>query len=150
MPCCGCSTGASPRCRASQSRCRPRPAGCSPGRHVGRVGEDVAKGREVLPAGRALRPQDVGLIASIGVGTVTVVRRPRVAVLVTGDELLPPGSVPEGFRIVDSNSPMLAALVARDGGECLPVRYLPDRYDAVRDAIRDCGADVILVSGASS
>ena len=109
----------------------------SPGRHVGRVGEDVAKGREVLPAGRRLRPQDVGLLASIGVRTVAVVRRPRVAVLVTGDELLPPGAVPEGFRIVDSNSPMLAALVARDGGECRPVRYLPDHYEAVRDAIRD-------------
>src|SRR5581483_9397208 len=107
----------------------------SPGRHVGRVGEDVAKGRAVLPAGRALRPQDVGLIASIGVRGVSAVRRPRVAVLVTGDELLPPGSVPAGYRIVDSNSPMLAALVARDGGDCLPPRRLPDRYEAVRDGL---------------
>ena len=122
----------------------------APGRHVGRVGEDVAKGRVVLSPGRRLRPQDVGLIASIGGGTVSVVRRPRVAVLVTGDELLPPGSVPSGDRIVDSNSLMLAALVARDGGECLPVRYVPDRYDAVRDAIRDAAADVVLVSGGSS
>ena len=125
----------------------------SPGRHVGRVGEDVAKGRVVLPAGRRLRPQDVGLLASIGVSAVTVVRRPRVAILVTGNELLPPGSVPEGFKIVDSNSPMLAALVARDGGECLPVvRYLADDYAAVRDAVRDAAtsADVILVSGGSS
>ena len=122
----------------------------SPWRHVGRVGEDVAKGREVLPAGRRLRPQDVGLLASIGVASVPVVRRPRVAVLVTGDELLPPGSVPEGYHIVDSNSPMLAALIARDGGVCLPVRYVPDRYEAVRDAIRDAVADVVLVSGGSS
>jgi molybdopterin molybdotransferase len=122
----------------------------SPGRHLGRVGEDVAKGRVVLPAGRRLRPQDVGLLASIGVGAVNVVRRPRVAILVTGNELLPPGSRPEGFKIVDSNSPMLAALVARDGGECLPVRYLPDDYAAVRDAIRNADADVILVSGGSS
>jgi molybdopterin molybdotransferase len=122
----------------------------SPGRHIGRVGEDVARGRAVLPSGRRLRPQDVGLLASIGAGSVVAVRRPRVAVLVTGDELLPPGSAPEGYRIVDSNSPMLAALVARDGGECLPVRYLPDRFEAVRDAIRDADADVILVSGGSS
>jgi molybdopterin molybdotransferase len=122
----------------------------SPGRHVGRVGEDVVVGREVVPARRRLRPQDVGLVASVGVGTVSVVRRPRVAVLVTGDELLPPGSVPEGYRIVDSNSPMLAALVSRDGGEPLPVRYLPDRYEAVRDAIGEADADVILVSGGSS
>ncbi len=120
------------------------------GKHVGRVGEDVAKGREVLPAGRRLRPQDVGLLASIGVGGVRVHRRPRVALLVTGNELLPPGAVPAGFKIVDSNSPMLAALVARDGGECLPVQYLPDDYEAVRDAIRDADADVILVSGGSS
>jgi molybdopterin molybdotransferase len=122
----------------------------SPGRHVGRVGEDVAKGRTVLPSGRRLRPQDLGLLASIGAGTVTVVRRPRVALLVTGDELLPPGSMPQGYRIVDSNSPMLAALVSRDGGICLPVQYLPDRYEAVRDAIREADADVILVSGGSS
>ncbi|HEX4609889.1 MAG TPA: molybdopterin molybdotransferase MoeA [Urbifossiella sp.] len=120
------------------------------GKHVGRVGEDVAAGREVLPAGRVLRPQDVGLLASIGVGTVAVVRRPRVAILVTGDELLPPGSVPDGVRIVDSNSPMLAALAARDGGTCEPARYLPDHFETIRDAIRDAPADVVLVSGGTS
>lgn len=122
----------------------------SPGRHVGRIGEDVTAGREVLPAGRQLRPQDVGLLAAIGVSVAVVVRRPRVAVLVTGDELLPPGSPPTGFRIVDSNSPMLAALVARDGGDCLPPLHIPDRYEAVRDAIAAADADVILISGGSS
>ena len=71
--------------------------------------------------------------------------RSWVALLVTGEELLPPGAVPAGFRIVDSNSPMLAALAARDGGDCLPVRYLPDRHELVRNAIRDTDADVILV-----
>lgn len=76
--------------------------------------------------------------------------RPRVAILVTGNELLPPGSAPEGYRIVDSNSPMLAALVARDGGQLLPVQYQPDEYTAVRDAIRDTPADIILISGGSS
>ncbi len=122
----------------------------SPGRHVGRVGEDVAKGREVLPSDRRLRPQDLGLLASIGAGTVNVVRRPRVAILVTGDELLPPGSIPEGYRIVDSNSPMIEALVARDGGTALSVQYLPDRYEAVREAIHDARADIVLISGGSS
>lgn len=122
----------------------------SPGRHVGQVGEDVVKGREVLPAGRRLRPQDIGLLASIGVAKVGVVRRPRVAILVTGNELLPPGTVPRDYRIVDSNSPMLTALVARDGGECLPVRHLKDEYEIVRDAICEADADVVLVSGGSS
>ena len=82
-----------------------------PGKHVGRVGEDVAAGRVVLPAGRRLRPQDAGLLAAIGVHDAAAVRRPRVEIVVTGDELLPAGSTPEGHRIVDSNSPMLAALV---------------------------------------
>jgi molybdopterin molybdotransferase len=121
-----------------------------PGRHVGRRGEDVAAGTRVLPAGRRLRPQDAGLLASIGAGSVSAVRRPRVAVLVTGDELLPPGSMPEGYRIIDSNSVMLAALVRRDGGVALDVTYLPDRADAVESALKNADADVILVSGGSS
>ncbi|MBN9120569.1 MAG: molybdopterin molybdotransferase MoeA, partial [Planctomycetes bacterium] len=95
---------------------RPREP-VAPGKHVVRVGEDVAKGAAVLSAGRLLRPQDVGLLASIGTATVRAVRRPRVTILVTGNELLPPGASPEGFRIVDSNSPMLAALAARDGAD---------------------------------
>lgn len=120
------------------------------GRHVIRVGEDVAAGRTVLPAGRVLRPQDVGLLAAVGAGEVTVVRRPRVAALVTGNELLPPGAVPAGYRIVDCNSPMLAALVARDGGVWAGAAYLPDRFAAIRDAVAAADADVLLVSGGTS
>jgi molybdopterin molybdotransferase len=122
----------------------------TPGRHVGRRGEDIEPGTVVLPAGRVLRPQDLGVLASIGVGRVEVVRRPRVAVLVTGDELLPCGSRPEGCRIVDSNSVMLAALVRRDGGEPVVGAIIPDRADAVREAITGCDADLLLISGGSS
>jgi molybdopterin molybdotransferase len=122
----------------------------APARHVGRRGEDVAPGRTVLPAGRVLRPQDLGLLASIGVGQVSVVRRPRAAILITGDELLPAGSRPEGFRIVDSNSVMLAVLVRRDGGEPQVGAIVPDRREAVRAAMQSTDADVLLVSGGSS
>ena len=123
-----------------------------PGKHVIRVGEDVAKGRAVLPAGRRLRRQDVGLLASIGAATVRAVRCPRVALVVTGNELLPPGAAPSGFNIVDSNSPMLAALATRDGATVHPARYLPDDFTAVRDAIREAAAtaDVVFVSGGTS
>jgi molybdopterin molybdotransferase len=127
----------------------PRGAVAS-GKHVIRIGEDVQKNREVLPSGRRLRPQDVGLLASIGVPTVQVHRLPRVALLVTGNELLPPGSVPEGFHIVDSNSPMLTALTIRDGGLPISARYLRDEYTEVHEAIRDAEADVLLVSGGTS
>src|SRR5262249_26694017 len=83
----------------------------APGRHVGRRGEDIEAGQPLLSRGRVLRPQDVGVLASVGATPVSVVRRPRAAVLVTGDELLPVGRAPEGYRIVDSNSVMLAALL---------------------------------------
>jgi len=121
----------------------------APQKHVGRAGEDVAAGAAVLPAGRVLRPQDVGVLASIGAGRVPVVRRPRVRIVVTGDELLPAGSVPVPPKIVDSNGPMLAALIARDGGLVINPGIVPDEPEAVLAAMQtDC--DVVLVSGGSS
>jgi molybdopterin molybdotransferase len=104
----------------------------------------------VLHAGRVLRPQDVGVLASIGAAPVEVIRRPSVAILVTGDELLPCGSRPEGCRIVDSNSVMLEALVWRDGGLPQIAPIVPDNQDAVRDALQSTRSDVILISGGSS
>ena len=121
----------------------------SPGKHVGQRGEDVATGALVLSAGRRLRPQDVGVLSSIGVAEIHVVRRPRVRIVVTGNELLPPGSAPRGCQIVDANSPMLAALVARDGGVPFNPGIVPDDPPAIAAALRD-DADVILVSGGSS
>ncbi len=122
----------------------------SPGRHVGRRGEDVEPGRTVLSAGRVLRPQDLGLLASLGVAAVNAIRRPRVDILITGDELLSVGSKPEGFRIVDSNSVMLAALIRRDGGVPYVAPLLPDRRELLAEAMRSSTADVLLVSGGSS
>jgi molybdopterin molybdotransferase len=121
-----------------------------PGRHVGRRGEDVQPGAAVLRAGRVLRPQDVAVLASVGASPVSVVRRPRVTIVVTGDELLPCGSKPEGYRIVDSNSVMLAALARRDGGVPRVLPIVPDTREAVTAALTGADADVLLVSGGSS
>ena len=121
-----------------------------PKKHVGAAGEDIRAGDVALRAGRWLRPQDAGLLASIGVASVPCVRRPRVRLVVTGDELLPAGSRPEGARIADSNSVVLRALAARDGAECLPFELLPDRPERIRAALEDGAADVFLVSGGSS
>jgi molybdopterin molybdotransferase len=104
----------------------------------------------VLAAGRRLRPQDVGLLASIGCSPVLCLRRPRIGLVITGDELLPPGSQPQGSQIVDSNSPMLEALIARDGGIVLPYEILPDRPELITAALRNPDADLVLVSGGSS
>jgi len=125
-------------------------AAVPPHKHVGARGEDLRRGEIMLRVGRRLRPQDAGLLASMGVARLDCVRRPRVRFVVTGDELLPAGSAPEGFRIVDSNSVTLRALVARDGGEVLPFELLPDREERIRTALAMPGADVLLVSGGSS
>jgi molybdopterin molybdotransferase len=121
-----------------------------PGRNVGRRGEDIEAGTVVLPAGRVLRPQDVGVLASVGTAVVPVIRRPSVALLITGDELLPAGARPEGCRIVDSNSVMLAALVRRDGGLPLTGPIVRDSRATVETALTGAQADVLLVSGGSS
>jgi molybdopterin molybdotransferase len=122
----------------------------APRKNVGAIGEDVRTGDVVLRAGRILRPQDAGLLASIGSVRLPCVQRPRVRLVITGDELLAPGNRPTGARIVDSNSVMLAALVARDGGVVLPHEILPDRPEAIGTALTDPGADLVLVSGGSS
>ncbi|XXT19862.1 gephyrin-like molybdotransferase Glp [Sorangium sp. So ce429] len=124
-----------------------------PGKHIAVVGEDVLAGAAVVSAGRRLRPQDVGVLASTGVAELRVVRRPSVRILITGDELLPPGSMPSGACIVDANSLVLSALAHRDGAEDVTVAYVPDRREAVRGALAAAGAsgaDVVLVSGGSS
>jgi molybdopterin molybdotransferase len=121
----------------------------APGKHVGRRGEDIASGAEVLAAGRRLRPQDLGVLSSIGAASVAVIRRPRVRIVTTGNELLPPGSRPQGHQIVDANTPMLSALIDRDGGIPSTPGIIPDSAEAILEALRD-DADVILVSGGSS
>jgi molybdopterin molybdotransferase len=124
-------------------------AAVSPGKHVGRLGEDVLRGTTLFQPGRILRPQDVGVLSSVGVGEVRVCCRPRVRLVITGNELLPSGSQPRGYRIVDANGPMLAALVARDGGLVEFPGLVPDEQDAILNALH-ADADVIVVSGGSS
>ncbi len=125
-----------------------------PGRHVGRLGEDVTESTPLLAAGRVLRPQDLGVLSAQAITSVSVIRRPRVVILVTGDELLPPGSSPDpaGARIADMNSPMLEALIARDGGLSTVVGPWPDDRASLRDAISQIArsADALLISGGSS
>ena len=125
-------------------------AAVAPHKNVGAVGEDIASGDQVLGRKRRLRAQDAGLLSSIGKARLRCIRRPRVRLVVTGDELLAAGTRPEGPRIVDSNSVVLRALVERDGGVLLPFDLLPDDPEQIRFALQDRVADVVLVSGGSS
>jgi molybdopterin molybdotransferase len=124
-------------------------AAVSPGKNVGRCGEDIVRGTRLLRAGRMLRPQDLGVLSSVGIGDIAVFSRPRVRLVVTGNELLPSGSRPQGSRIVDANGPMLAALVERDGGVVDFPGLVPDESAPILEALQS-QADVIIVSGGSS
>jgi len=121
----------------------------SPGKNVGRRGEDIVRGATLFEAGRVLRPQDLGVMSSIGHGTVNVIRKPRVRLVITGNELLPAGSMPRDFQITDANGPMLTALAERDGGIVDFPGLVPDEPGAILDALR-AGGDVVVVSGGSS
>lgn len=104
----------------------------APGANVRRPGEDVRAGQVVLRAGRRLRPPDIGLLAALGWAQVPVARRPRVAVVSTGDELLPVEAPLRPGAIRDSNSYTIAALVESWGGAALRLPVARDTLDSVR------------------
>ncbi len=121
----------------------------SPGKNIGRVGEDITAGSRVLEAGRVLRPQDLGLLSSIGVCNAPVVRRPRVRLVITGNEVLPAGTRPHHFQIADANGPMLTALAERDGAVVDSSAPIRDEADAILSALH-ANADIVIISGGSS
>jgi len=127
----------------------PAPAGA----HVRQPGEDIRAGDTALPAGRAIRAVEVGLLAALGRREVAVVRQPRVAILSTGDELAGADQPLGPGQIRDSNSYALAALITTYGGRPLRLGTAPDRLKAVRARLREAvaaGADLIVSSAGVS
>jgi len=122
------------------------------GAWIRRAGVDVEAGQTVLAAGTRLRPQDLGLAASVGVGELTVYRRMRVAVFFTGDELVMPGEPLPPGRIYNSNRFVLRGLLERLGCEVLDLGIVPDDRQRTREAFASAsvGADLIVTSGGVS
>lgn len=120
--------------------------------NIRRRGEDLRTGVEVVPAGTVLRAQTLGLAASAGHGRVTVRRRPRIAILVTGNELVSAGTTPGPGKICNSNGPMLAGLVRDLGCELVALRPVADTAEATRTALAEAAreADAIISSGGVS
>jgi molybdopterin molybdotransferase len=127
-----------------------RPA--RPGDNVIRRAEDIRQGDVALRAGTRLRPQDVGLLAGLGIVSVPVFLRPRVAILTTGDEIVAADRAPAGGQVRDVNSYTLAALVRQEGGEPRAVGIVEDVYETLLDTLRGARRDseLVLVSGGSS
>jgi len=123
------------------------------GAHIRRRGEECAAGTELVPAGVDLGPLQLAAIAAANVATVTVSRRPRVAVIATGTELLAPGSELERGQIPESNSLLLAALARSAGSDVILQATVQDVDADLRSAIADAGArdaDAIITSGGVS
>jgi molybdopterin molybdotransferase len=120
-------------------------------RHIRRAGQDFAKGDVVIPTGRRITARDVGLAAAANHPWLSVHRRPRVAILATGDEIAMPGEpIPTG-GIVSSNSHALAALVRAAGGDPIVLPVAPDEREAIA-AVADSivGMDMLVTTGGAS
>jgi molybdopterin molybdotransferase len=128
------------------------PTGSVPGLNVRAADDDCAYGARALGAGQVLTPARVALLAALGVGQVQVARRPRVAVLVTGDELVPGTGAPAPGLRRDSNGPLLAGLAAAAGADLVGHRLCRDEPAALRTALLELSgeADVVLSTGGIS
>ncbi len=122
------------------------------GRHVRPRGEDVSAGDLLLHAGTRLRPVDVALAAAGGHPSLPVRRRPRVVVVPTGDEVVPPGSTPQPGQVLDSNSVMLVSQALEAGADAHAVEVVPDDPGLLAEAVRSAvaAADLVVVGAGSS
>jgi molybdopterin molybdotransferase len=122
------------------------------GQSLRRAGEDLATGQIALKRGLALRPADIGLISSLGIGEVTVYRKLRVAFFSTGDELVSVGSQPKEGQIFDSNRYTLHGMLTRLGCEVLDMGVVRDDPALLEKAFKDAAAaaDVVITSGGVS
>ena len=124
----------------------------APGENVVQVGEDVRSGDRVLPAGHVIRPQDIGGLLALGITEVPVARRPRVAIVSTGDELVAPESSPALGQVRDINTYTISALVEKAGAVPVPVALVGDDYEMQRRAAVEALAkgDMLVFSAGSS
>jgi molybdopterin molybdotransferase len=125
----------------------------APGEGVVRADEDAAAGAELVPAGRALQAQDLGMLAAAGVTEVSVHARPRVTVFSTGDEVVPPETVElRPGQVRDATATALAALIALAGGQAGQGGIIPDDRAALEAALRGAlpASDMIVISAGSS
>lgn len=123
-----------------------------PGKFIRRRGLDFTAGKTMLEPGRRLTARDVGLAAAMDHATIKVARRPRVAIVATGDELVTPGSGGDPNRVVASNPFALAALLREENAQVSNLGILPDKIDAIVDAIRLArnSVDVLVTLGGAS
>ncbi len=125
----------------------------NPGENVRTRGQDIQKGQKLLSRGRKLQPQDIGMLATLGLDRIRAIRKPRIALFSSGDELLTPGIPPQPGKIFDANSYSLGVLAQREGAEVIRLGVANDEYSSVLELFRkakEAGADLILTSAGVS
>lgn len=122
------------------------------GQHIRRAGEDIKAGQEVLSAGTKIRPQDMGLAASVGLAKLPVYRKLRAAIFFTGDELVKPGSPLMAGKIYNSNRYTLTGMLTALGVEVIDLGIVPDNLPATTETLRRAaqGAAIVITSGGVS
>jgi molybdopterin molybdotransferase len=127
-----------------------RPA--APGENVIQADDDIKEGETVLPGGHRLRPQDLGALAGVGLTSVRVFKRPRVAIINTGNEIIDAADNPRPGQVRDVNSYNLAGLVLQSGGEPVRLGIIRDDYAAIMEAVKEglAEADIVALTGGSS
>jgi molybdopterin molybdotransferase len=122
------------------------------GENVIRIGEDVAQGQMILPKGSRMRPAEIGGLLALGILSLRVVRKVKVGLISTGDEVIDPGQVPRPGQVRDINSYTLGALVEKSGGVAQRYGIISDQFEALKDAaakaLSEC--DVVLITAGSS
>ncbi len=125
--------------------------GVSAGDNTGRAGEDIEKGALVLERGSVIGPAEAGMLASLGIASVRVARRPRLAVIATGDEIVEPGEPAGPGRIRNANGYSLTAMAVQAGADAAYLGIARDRNSSLRAKIRRAeGSDILVLSGGVS
>lgn len=124
----------------------------APGQNIGFAGSDIAQGETILRRGARIGSREIGMLSACGLASIPVYRRPRVAILSTGDELIQPGEPLRPAAIYDSNAPIIAAAVNENGGEAIPFGAIRDEEHALEAALHEAlsTCDMVILSGGTS
>ncbi|MBU4310551.1 molybdopterin molybdotransferase MoeA [bacterium] len=124
----------------------------TPSENIAKRGEDIKKEEVLLATGHRIRAQDIGALSGLGITEIKVFKRPKVAIIPTGDELIEPKRKPESGQIRDMNTYSLSAQIRKCGGEPVPFEIIKDNPRILKEKIKEAlsKADMVLISGGSS